>query len=181
MPTSSGAGFTRSGRLPMPDLLGPNQLRDHDSSVCWNQGCSEYTEKVPGCCYERLVDGECEDRYQVSDYGKAVATALLEALKAGGVKCKAVANLFLDESGENASWNMARSADGKRGHVIFIPEAQERTAQTLGSGLNTTVMARGSYGGPRVYVGCFRKIPLGREKPRSRGNQEGAGHDRGPG
>src|SRR5574343_380426 len=107
MPTSRGAGFTRSGRLPMPDLLGPNQLRDHDSSVCWNQGCSEYTEKVPGCCYERLVDGECEDRYQVSDYGKAVA------------------NLFLDESGENASWNMARSADGKRGHLIFIPEAQE--------------------------------------------------------
>src|SRR5574343_7454 len=122
MPTSSGAGFTRSGRLPMPDLLGPNQLRDHDSSVCWNQGCSEYKEKATGCCYERLVDGECEDRYQVSDYGKAVATALLEALKAGGVYWK-----HPDEpdgptlpSFEDLG-NFLRQV--KVGWMIFIPEA----------------------------------------------------------
>jgi len=106
----------------MPDLLGPNQLRDHDSSVCWNQGCSEYTEKVPGCCYERLVDGECEDRYQVSDYGKAVATAMLEALKAGGVK--------FDNHGdpEGMSYDQFDAWLGQihgPGHLIFIPEAQE--------------------------------------------------------
>jgi hypothetical protein len=106
----------------MPDLLGPNpqMLRNHDSSVCWNQGCSEYTERVPGCCSEGRVDGECEDRYQLSDYGRAVADRLLEALKAGGVKVK---------DDKLKTWGAAGAEIANKstgpGHLIFIPEAQE--------------------------------------------------------
>src|SRR5574343_861558 len=112
MPTSRGAGFTRSGRLPMPDLLGPNPCL----------ACEVFGG--PCCCDpEAWADTKGDACGPYAAY--QAKRELLEALKAGGVKCKAVANLFLDESGENASWNMARSADGKRGHLIFIPEAQE--------------------------------------------------------
>ena len=93
----------------MPDLLGP----------CPCGKCACYHGAF--CTNGNLIGvGECP-RYAAYHARRE----LLEALQAGGVKCKAVANLFLDESGENASWNMARSADGKRGHLIFIPEVQE--------------------------------------------------------
>ena len=93
----------------MPDLLGPNPC---DVGCEWGTGVCQGAAR-------RWYEKNCLI-FQRWDARRA----LLEALKAGGVKCKAVANLFLDESGENASWNMARSADGKRGHLIFIPEAQ---------------------------------------------------------
>ena len=97
----------------MDNLLGPNPCR----------GC-----EFEGDCYPQRNNGKTsgdEHIYACGPYAAyAAKRALLEALKAGGVKCKAVANLFLDESGENASWNMARSQEGKRGTLIFIPEAQ---------------------------------------------------------
>jgi hypothetical protein len=64
------------GSLEMSEnYLTPNDLRDTDPNTCWNPECSHYSEKAPHCCTEHLRDGECDERYQMSTYGKVMADA----------------------------------------------------------------------------------------------------------
>jgi hypothetical protein len=47
-------------------------LAEQGKDTCWNASCSEYSEKVKGCCKGLLQDGDCEDRYQLSDMGRVL-------------------------------------------------------------------------------------------------------------